>query len=736
MTATGHLFELEPAVGEWKPELAIAFFGALRYLPKLGPFRHRPGVAVEWHADCRRIRCFVWSDAGATRLVRDHLEAMYPALHLRPADDPYREPGTYSRARLTVRRQLTAPGTPTGPGDPMLPLLLVLSGLASQERAGVQLVVRPCATQPDTNPARSATALVLDAMTSALGLGSGAAAPERGLPADFVACLRIFTEAADVRQASARLMSLRATLDRLPWGRSLISIKPLRPGAFDSAFRDRALGWSTFAARAIELADLFHLPLPAVKRLMPQTHAASLVPKEAATQGKVIALVESHDGVRPVAIKPEDERQHLHIIGGTGTGKTTLLANLAYDDALNGRGFGILDPKGDLVDAVLPRIPANRVADVVLIDPSDTLFPVGLNALNCWGEIGKEVDREIVCDYVVTLFRKLYDRYWGPRSDDILKAAILTLLDQPGATLAEVPLLLSSPEFRGRFPVDEPVVLGPFWRNYEQLSDTQRMQAIAPLLNKVRDFLLRRSLRNILGQSQTRINFRAILDGQKILLVNLAKGLLGEDTSRLLGALVLSAVWQAAQTRASVPEAARPDFHLILDEFPNYLSLPQSLEDVLAEARSFRLGLVLAHQHLRQLPPSVRQAVLANARTRVVFQCSQEDATVLGREFGPVVTATDLRSLDRHRAAIRLCVDGSTRPAFVGLTLPPPPLGDADVAEQIRRSSRARYAQPRHKVEAEIRQRLHLGEAADWAVEDFNVESESSSFRPSPGASS
>jgi len=450
----------------------------------------------------------------------------------------------------------------------------------------------------------------------------------------------------------------------------------------------------------------------------------------------VIALVESHDGVRPVAVKPEDERQHIHLLGGTGTGKTTLLTNLACADAAGGRGFAILDPKGDLVDAVLPRIPPHRVADVVLIDPSDTLYPVGLNALACWGEIGKEVDREIICDYVVTLFRKLYDRYWGPRSDDILKAAILTLLDRPGATLAEVPLLLSSPDFRSRFPVDEPVVLGPFWHNYEQLSETQRMQAIAPLVNTVRDFLIRRSLRNILGQSQTWINFREILDGRRILLVNLAKGLLGEDTSRLLGALVLSAVWQAAQTRARVPEDARPDFHLILDEFPNYLSLPQSLEDVLAEARSFRLGLVLAHQHLRQLPAAVRQAVLANARTRIVFQCSQDDATVLGREFGPVVTATDLRSLDRHRAAIRLCVDGSTRPAFVGRTLPPPPAGDAEVAEQIRRLSRTRYARPRREVEADIRRRLHLAEATDWALEDLNAEPGESSLASSRGASS
>jgi len=273
MRATGHLFELEPAIGEWQPELAIAFFGALRYLPKLGPFQHRPAVALEWHADCRRIRCFVWSEAGATRLVRDHLEAMYPGLHLSAAEDPYREPGTYSRARLTVHRRPTVAAEPAGPSDPLLPLLLVLSGLASQERAGVQLVVRPCAKQNGANPVKSAATLILDAVMSALGLGSGGPVPDRDLPADFVACLRIFTEAADVRQARARLMSLRATLDHLPWGRSLISTRPLRPGAFDGGFRDRALGLSTFSARAGELADLFHLPLPPVKRLVPQTPA-------------------------------------------------------------------------------------------------------------------------------------------------------------------------------------------------------------------------------------------------------------------------------------------------------------------------------------------------------------------------------------------------------------------------------------------------------------------------------
>jgi hypothetical protein len=716
----GHLFELAPAVGEWKPELAVAFFGSLRYLPKrgVGPFHARPRLAFELHADCQRIRCFLWCEAGATRLLRDHVEAMFPAVHLSSAPEPYPRAASENRARLMVRRRGGGMARGTAIGDPLLPMLLVLSGLASQERAVVQLVVRPCAKEGGRGSG-AAVGWAFDAVAVALGLAANASAREAlPEPPDFVASLRVCTEAADTRQARARLMSLRATLDHLPWGRSLWSTRPRWRAGFDAGLRARALGSPTFFATARELADLFHLPMPPVKRLVPDAPAAALVPADAATSGKILALVEARGAVRSVAIKPEDERQHLHVLGGTGTGKTTLLANLAYHDAVAGHGFAILDPKGDLVDAVLPRIPEHRIRDVVLIDPSDTLYPVGLNALACWGEVDREVDREIICDYVVTLFRKLYDRYWGPRSDDLLKAAILTLLDYPGATLAEVPLLLSSAEFRARFPVDEPVVLGPFWRSYEQLSDTQRTQAIAPLLNKVRDFLLRRSLRNILGQSQSRVNFRTILDGRKILLVNLAKGLLGEDTSRLLGALILSALWQAAQSRANVPEDARADFRLILDEFPNYLSLPQRVEDVLAEARSFRLGLVLAHQHLRQLPLSVRQAVLANARTRIVFQCSQEDALVLGREFGPAVSAADLRTLARFHAAIRLCVDGSTRPAFIGRTPSPPPGGDPAVAERIRRHSRAAYGRPRQVVEDEIRNRLHLQERANWANED------------------
>lgn len=349
---------------------------------------------------------------------------------------------------------------------------------------------------------------------------------------------------------------------------------------------------------------------------------------------------------------------------------------------------------------------------MVLFDPAQREWPLGLNVLDC----ADETERELVTDGVVSIFRKTYERFWGPRTDDILRAAVLTLLRHPGATLCDVPVLLMNRDVRARLTkrLDDPIGLRPFWQEYEAFSDGQRAQMIGPVMNKLRSFLLRPTVRNVLGQSRSSIDLADILDRGGILLVNLSKGALGEESSRLLGAFVVARVWQAALRRTQRRERWRPDFNLYLDEFQNYLHLPQSLDDVLAEARAYRLNLTLANQNVGQLHASARSAVEANARSKVVFQVSQEDGRHLAREFAPLSEA-QLEALDLHQVGVRLCQGGRSEPAFTAMTEPAPPSLGEDHSAQLAKLSLNRYGRPRGQVESEIQRRLlDLGYRGDF----------------------
>ncbi|MBK8075053.1 MAG: hypothetical protein IPK24_05655 [Kineosporiaceae bacterium] len=279
-------------------------------------------------------------------------------------------------------------------------------------------------------------------------------------------------------------------------------------------------------------------------------------------------------------------------------------------------------------------------------------------------------------------------------------------------TLAEVPLLLTDPSFRwplvGR--INDPVALGPFWAWFDALSDAERTNAIGPVMNKLRTFLLRKRLRNIIGQAEPVFDFDRALAERAIVLVPLSKGLLGEEAAALLGSLVVTRLWQAVQKRAVLPASERPTTFAYIDEFQDYLHLPSGVETILAQARGLGLGLTLAHQHLGQLPTSVREAVLANARSRVIFQVAAHDAGVLARELAPQVKATDLQALGRYEVVTTLATGARVAPPATAVTLPPPP--ETGQAKTTRLRSRSYYGADRSQVEAAINARHRNSPAA------------------------
>ena len=435
-----------------------------------------------------------------------------------------------------------------------------------------------------------------------------------------------------------------------------------------------------------ELAAVAHLPTDTTVAGLARAGAKSVAPPPAVKSvGKVLGAAEA-GGCRLVALPVADARYHLHLMGATGSGKSTLLTNLVLDDVSAGRGAVVIDPKGDLVTDLLDRLPASAIGRVVLLDPDDPTAPPALNVL-------EGPDPDLAVDHLVGIFRRIFEAYWGPRTDDILRAACLTLLRHPSraATLAEVPTLLSDARFREPYVAavrGDPLLRG-FWSWYEDLSEPGQAQVIGPVMNKLRAFLLRSFVRNVVGAATSSFDMGEVLDGG-LLLARVPKGTLGEESSRLLGSFIVAKTWQAATARARLNQADRKDATLVVDECQNFLTLPRSFDEMLAEARGYRLSLVLAHQDLAQLPRELRDAVSANARNKLWFTCSPEDAHALERHVTPELSAHDLAHLGAYQAAARLVVADAQQPAFTLATRPAPAPVPGRV-KQVRAAARRAY---------------------------------------------
>ncbi|MFA9289086.1 MAG: type IV secretory system conjugative DNA transfer family protein [Weeksellaceae bacterium] len=385
-------------------------------------------------------------------------------------------------------------------------------------------------------------------------------------------------------------------------------------------------------------------------------------------------------------IKTADRRKHNYIIGKTGAGKSTLIANMAIDDIRRDRGVGIIDPHGDLSETILQYIPKRRMQDVVYLEPFDTERPFALNVL----EIKQQQHRDLVASGIVAIFSKLYADSWGPRLEYILRNTIISLLELPQATLVDALRILSEKEFRKKavLQIQDPV-MKDFWnKEFDMMTDKLRVEAISPIQNKVGQFVSSKMIRNIIGQQKSTVDLEAIMNDGKILILNLSQGKLGEDNAALLGAMIITQIQLAAMNRSFIKEDDRRDFFLYVDEFQNFAT--SSFVKILSEARKYRLALTLTNQYIEQLDEDIMTAIFGNVGTLISFVIGARDADYFTKEFSGLYTAQDLVSLGKYEVVMKMSIDQMTSAPFPAKTLPLPAMKNENT-EKIIRMSKEKY---------------------------------------------
>lgn len=646
-------------------------------------------------------------------MVERAIEAAWPGAHTRttPAKPPIPLSAAAGRrveavgGELRLARSEALPIRTDHPADPIRALLGAPVGLGPHERACVQVLARPVAGHRVTKARRAARRVHAGGSVNLVGRLLDAITPgktpkpststrtpqlDRQTSLEYAAQDRAVVEKLRANQFETRIRYAVATTvpdDATPGEiQAVREVLRGRGHAIASAFAaysehnyyrrvrlrhpvtvlaDRRLGKGDLLSIP-ELAAIAHLPIDESTPGLQRAGAKAVPPPPGiATTGDLIKPLGLSDSghSRPVGLHVADARHHLHILGATGSGKSELMARMILDDAEAGRAAVVVDPKGDLISDILMRLPEELGEKVVLFDADSKSRPPVLNPL-------EGTDKNRAVDNLVSIFSRIYASSWGPRTDDILRAGLLTLTAMPGTpTLNDLPKLLTVPAFRQRAcdQIDDEVLKG-FWSWYDDLSDASRAQVIAPLMNKVRGFLLRPFVRAAIAGGASTVDMDDVLNTGGICLVRIARDALGMETARLVGSIVVARTWQAASRRARVPQRQRRDASLYVDECHNFLNLAYPLEDMLAEARGYRLSMTLAHQYLGQLPKELEEGISTNARSKIFFNASPEDAKRLARHTMPRLSDHDLSNLGVYHVAARLVLGGEEASPFTAVT--------------------------------------------------------------------
>ena len=726
-----------------------------------------------------QIRFYVWVPKILQSFVEGQIYAQYPTVQIYKMDDDYvdnrlKHPLCYStELTLTDDQALPIKTFENFEVDPLAGITGTLAKLDPDhsEELWIQILVRPVSDDwhKTTDAWISRTKLGrrsganflgidftwLSGLWNALsvppegGLGGAptavelsdrdktriAKAEEKATKLGYEAKIRLAYLGSDEISAKLNIQALVGTFKQYN-STNLNGFKMLDSGSFEpaalDAYKMRAFADHGFILNISELASVYHLPHTSVetpnivwassKTAEPPAKLPLLTGNPADDEDISAFGLTNFRGINhQFGLLRRDRSRHVYIIGQTGAGKSGLLELFALSDIFYNQGYCIIDPHGDFAINNLKFIPKNRIGDVIYFNPADTSYPVAFNPL----ELSDPSRKPNVCSEVIGVLKRMFGESWGPRLEHILRYTLLALLDRPSTTLLDISRMLTDKDFRKEtLDYCTDVTVLQFWKHeFGQWNEKQINESIAPVLNKVGAFTANPIIRNIVGQPHSSFDIRQIMDEGKILIVNLSKGLIGEDNASILGAFLVTKVQLAAMSRSDIPDIKdRRPFYLYVDEFQNFAT--DSFTVILSEARKYGLNLTVANQYIAQMTDSVRDAVFGNVGTTISFRVSADDAPLLAKQFEPAFDASDLLQMNNRHFVISMIIGGEKVPAFSATTLQIPEPTDSHLSEIID-SSRELYSRPRSVVEAEIRDTIEQSEKYKRELSD--------SGRPSTG---
>ena len=722
-----------PRGNEIKIDAMEQLFASLSSIKKGGfwqKFSFQPAISFEIVAKPEDIRFYVWAPKRLQDLVEKQIHGAHPDAEIVEVQEYniFSEEGKVAYKSLQLKKSNFYPikifkDLPT---DPLASLTSALAKMGANEACAIQILVSPADSswqgagagfisetkkqESDPEKAKYATsAKTLEAVEAKIGKPG------------FEASIRIVCVAPSEEAAKAHLANIEGAFEQFASEHNGFGKRKIRSkGSFMEDFLYRyqpmfhLLGSRPSVLNSEELATIYHFPnkavtTPHIQWIYSKTAPA---PSEVASEGLYLGMSAYRGIRRPVHMIEDDRRRHMYIIGKTGTGKTELLKDLIMQDIRAGKGICYMDPHGDAIEQLLSMIPPERAEDVIYFNPGDTTRPMGLNLL----EAKTEDQKHFVATSVINMMYKLFDPYKtgivGPRFEHAVRNAMLTAMAEPGSTFVEVMRILTDAGFvQDILPkVTDPIVRRYWTDQIAQTADFHKSEVLDYIVSKFGRFVTNKMIRNIIGQSQSSFSFREVMDNGKILLINLAKGEIGEENSNFLGLVLVPRILMAAMSRQDVPEEARRDFYLYVDEFQNFAT--PDFAQILSEARKYRLDLTVANQFIGQVEEEVKNAVFGNVGTIICFRVGVTDASYLAHEFSPVFGEDDLLNIERYHVYIKTIVHNEPIPPFsMDLTKDlskEKETMNPRVAEIIKEMSRLKFGRDERLVEAEITRRAKL----------------------------
>ncbi|HKZ34298.1 MAG TPA: ATP-binding protein [Patescibacteria group bacterium] len=716
-----------PRDNEIKIDVAEQVFASLYSIKKGGFFsflKAQSHISFEIVGRPEDIRFYINTPRSLRDLVEKQIHAAYPGAYITEVEEYniFNKEGKVAFAEFKLKEPSYYPIKTYKdlPTDPLSSLTTAMSKLQPGEGACLQIIISPAESKwrssgrgyvskvrqeeaTSEKPKFKADPKVLEAIDTKCGKPG------------FDTTIRVVVSSSTVDMAKSHLANIKSAFQQFsnPIANTFSGKRIWLKWTFvrDFIYRYPPFLGTPMVLTSDELASIFHFP----NKFVETPHIYWLNAKRAPAPAQIsltgLYLGKSiFRGVsRPVSIQENDRRKHLYIIGKTGTGKSELMKDMALQDIKEGRGVCFIDPH-DTVEKLLQLIPPERAEDVIYFDPADTERPMALNMLEAYTEDQKH----FVATYVINMMYKLFDPHKtgivGPRFEHAIRNAMLTVMSEPGSTFVEVVRALTDAEFVAELlpKVQDPIVRRYWTDQIAQTSDFHKSETLDYIVSKFGRFVTNKLMRNIIGQSKSAFDIRKVMDEGKILLINLAKGRIGEENSNFLGLILVPRILMAAMSRQDVPEEERRDFYLYVDEFQNFATA--DFAQILSEARKYRLNLTVANQFIGQVEEEIKNAVFGNVGTVISFRVGVSDANFLQHEFQPTFTESDLINIDRFNAYVKTVVNGEPVVPFSidltkDLSLERPNL---KVAEAIKQLSRLRYGADREIVEEDIINRAHL----------------------------